>query len=273
MATLYTLTLTGAWHDPMIGPPKTIELLRWLFDPALLARGLPYSLCMMLILGAHEMGHYLACRYYGVAATLPFFLPGLPLAFGTFGAFIRIREPIPTRKALFDIGVAGPLAGFAMILPVLIYAAFTAEPLPVTGAGMRAGEPLLLFWFLTSLAPIPPEGHSVYLTGPLMAAWVGCLVTAMNLFPVGQLDGGHICHAISTKAHRVASLMTIMAFVGLGVLAFPGWLVFATMIVMFGRRHPPVINEAAPLGRARLAVAFIALLVFALCFIPVPFSV
>jgi membrane-associated protease RseP (regulator of RpoE activity) len=263
-ATFYTMTVAGAAASGEFASPGA-------FDPSRLAGGLSYSLCLIAILGAHEMGHYIACRLYGVDASLPWFLPAPPpLGFiGTFGAFIRIRGPIPDRRALFDIGVAGPIAGFLVALPILMFGLLA--PTLVTGeaTGSSVGEPLLMSW-LGGWMHAQPEGSTILLCGPVMAAWVGCLATAMNLFPIGQLDGGHVCYAISPRFHRAVSRLMLGALVMLGLLVFPGWLFLALLIVTFGPRHPPVMDEGPPLGRARLLVALAALLIFILCFIPMP---
>ncbi len=262
-ATFYTMTVAGAAAG---------ELTPWgALDPSRLAGGLSYSLSLIAILGAHEMGHYIACRLYRVDASLPWFLPAPPpLGFiGTFGAFIRIRGPIPDRRALFDIGVAGPVAGFLVALPILMWGLFAPTLVTAEATGSSAGEPLLMSWLGAWINDLP-EGSNLLLSGPVMAAWVGCLATAMNLFPIGQLDGGHVCYAISPRLHRVVSQVMLGALVMLGLLVFPGWLLLALLIVTFGPRHPPVMDAGPPLGRARLLVALAALLIFILCFIPMP---
>jgi membrane-associated protease RseP (regulator of RpoE activity) len=269
-ASFYTMTLAGTLNSA--AGADLAAGLGWMMlaDPEFLAIGLPYSVCLLAILGSHEMGHYVACRRYGVDATLPFFLPSVPI-FGTFGAFIRIRGPIPDRRALFDIGVAGPLAGFIVALPVLAVGIAVADVVPVSQEGTQVGVPLLIeamMWWLSDV----PEGQTVMLSGPLMAAWVGCLATALNLFPIGQLDGGHICYAISPRFHRGASWAVLGCFVVLGLLIYPGWLFFATVVVLFGPRHPPLGDPGPALSRGRLAVAALALLILLLSFIPQPFD-
>lgn len=270
-ATFYTMTLAGALNSA--AGVAQVERLggAMLFRPAFLAIGLPYSLCLLAILGAHEMGHYIACRRYGVDATLPFFLPGLPLPMGTFGAFIRIRAPIPSRRALFDIGVAGPLAGFVVAVPVLVLGILRAEIVPDTAGGGQVGVPILIEGMLAWLSRVP-EGETIMLSGPLMAGWVGCLATALNLFPIGQLDGGHICYAISPRFHRAASWGMLFAFVVLGLVVYPGWLFFATLLLLFGPRHPAMGETGPALSRGRLVVAALALVLLVVCFIPRPFD-
>lgn len=261
LATCYTMTLAGAWS-------ATGDFS---FGARNLAAGLSYSICLVAILGAHEMGHYLACRHYRVDASLPYFIPSYPLPIGTFGAFIRIREPIPDRKVLFDVGVAGPLAGFFVAIPVLIYGLMTAQPVPLSGPMSSIDEPLLLTWLSAWFGPEVPEGSALILAGPIMAGYVGCMATAFNLFPIGQLDGGHICFAVSGRLHRVASLVSLAAFVVLGLFAFPGWLFLATLLIMIGPKHPPLRDESRGLSTGRVLVAVAALIILVLCFIPRPF--
>jgi membrane-associated protease RseP (regulator of RpoE activity) len=228
----------------------------------------------MSILFAHEMGHYLACRYYGVDATLPFFIPapGIGLV-GTLGAFIRIRGPIPHRRALFDIGIAGPLAGFAVCLPVLWLGVTEAQVVPATtpDANMLSlGEPLLFQWATVWLRGAAVEGHTLLL-GPLgAAAWFGLFVTALNMMPVGQLDGGHVTHAMIRRHAVVVSRLGILACAGLLFLR-PTWLLWTVVLLVLARRpHPPTLDDEQPLGRARFVVGLFGFAVFAVCFTPSP---
>jgi len=272
IATFLTATMAGSWIWE-----GTLDLdASWnaLVDVSRLAQGVPYAVLLLLILGAHEMGHYLACRYYGVPATLPFFIPGPPMLIGTLGAVIRIRGAIPSRKALFDIAAAGPIAGFLVALPLLIVGVARAKVLPVTAEppGLALGPPLLS-WFFEHLmyGDAPLQVGSVY-----GAAWVGLLVTSMNLFPVGQLDGGHALFAISPKAHRIASFATIGAVAILVVAqsivqrspsAYSLWLL---ILLGLRDRHPRLIDESESLGSGRLALALALALIFVLTFIPSP---
>lgn len=266
------MTLAGALSDPAslsLDP----SISGGLFNIAFLRLGLAYSVCLIGILGVHEMGHYVACRYYGVDASLPYFLPSLPIPIGTFGAFIRIRAPIPDRKVLFDIGLAGPIAGFVVAAPVLIYGLVTAEPVPTPPSVQILGDPLLLSWLSAMFPRQIPDGQTILLSGPLMAGWVGCLATAINLFPIGQLDGGHVCYAISAGFHRVASAVTLAGFVAMGLLVYPGWLFLATLLILFSPRHPPLLDESPRLSTGRKVLAVAALLILIVCFIPRPFPV
>jgi membrane-associated protease RseP (regulator of RpoE activity) len=231
--------------------------------------GLPYAAAVLFILGAHEMGHYVACRYYRIEATLPFFLPG-PNIFGTFGAVIRIRAPFPSRRALFDMAVAGPLAGFVAALPILYYGLVhstlvTSEPQPGT---IGLTDCLLLHWLYPHFFELR-AGASVQLHPVFAAAWLGLFATALNLLPIGQLDGGHMLYAVAPRAHRLVSRSGIATLFACG-LAFEGWhlLIFAALFAFIGVAHPRPIDDLTPLGRGRLAVALLGVLILVLCFIP-----
>jgi membrane-associated protease RseP (regulator of RpoE activity) len=238
--------------------------------------GLWYSASILAILGAHEFGHYYACRYYGVDASLPYFLPApLPLT-GTLGAFIRIRQPIPGKRELFDIGIAGPLAGFIVAIPVLLLGMSLSRvtELPADTRGfVELGEPLLfqgaawLFW------GVPPEGYSINMHPMAFAAWFGLLATALNLFPIGQLDGGHISYAVLGARSTMVTLGTLLCLIGLTFVS-SSWLVWTVltvaMLIAFGPRHPRTTDEHIPLDRTRLWLAAVALLMFIVCFTPAP---
>ena len=241
-----------------------------------LLNGLWYSVSILAILGAHEFGHYFACRYYGVDASLPYFLPApLPLT-GTLGAFIRIRQVIPSKRELFDIGIAGPIAGFMVAVPVLLVGMSLSRltPLPANTEGfMELGEPLLfkaiawLFW------GTPPDGYSINMHPMAFAAWFGMLATALNLFPIGQLDGGHISYAVLGRRSTLVTLGTVGALVGLTFVS-QSWLVWTVltvvMLLAFGPRHPRTVDEDVPLDRGRMWLAFFALVMFVVCFTPAP---
>jgi membrane-associated protease RseP (regulator of RpoE activity) len=229
---------------------------------------------LLSILVAHEMGHYLAARYYRVDATLPFFIPfpvpGLSLV-GTLGAFIRIRGPIPHRRALFDIGVAGPLAGFLVCLPVLWLGAreATVQPLLADAAGMFFGEPLAFQW-VARLVHGPIAENQTLVMGQLgLAAWFGLFVTALNLMPIGQLDGGHVTYALLRERARLISRVGSWVCVAL-VYFGPNWILWAILVRVLGRRHPSTLDDEAPVGRGRAWVGLLSLAVFAVCFVPDP---
>ena len=242
-----------------------------LHNPALWLGGVPYSLTVLAILLAHELGHYLTCRHYKVRASLPYFLPGIPIL-GTFGAFIRIRDRIPDRKALFDIGVAGPLAGFVVALPVFLYGMSHSRILPLDAAGdpdFFLGFPLLFSLATPLFFSHIPDGSVLSMSPYLSAAWVGMLATSLNLLPAGQLDGGHICYAVSRRFHAAMSRTTLVGVILLGAL-HRAWLVWAVILLFLGDRHPPLLNESEPLSPLRRSIALLALLIFLLSFMAVP---
>lgn len=231
---------------------------------------------LLSILFAHEMGHYLACVRYRVDATLPYFIPlpfpGFTLV-GTLGAFIRIRSPIPDRRALFDIGIAGPLAGFVVCLPVLALGIAEAEnaAVPRDAGFLSLGEPLLFQWAVKALRGPTPEGLDLVL-GPLgLAAWFGLFVTALNLLPIGQLDGGHVTYALFGE--RAAAISRVASWACVALTYFgPNWLVWSFILRLLGRRHPPTLDDRPGLGPGRRAVGLIGLAVFAVSFVPDPFQ-
>jgi membrane-associated protease RseP (regulator of RpoE activity) len=242
-----------------------------------LASGLLFTFTLLTILGAHELGHYFACRYYGIRATLPFFVPAPPILtpFGTFGAVIKIKEPIHSRRALFDIGIAGPLAGFVFAVPAsIIGLIFAKAATPSTSPGLQFHDPLLFMIVMKALGlPKFIEWNPVY-----WAAWGALLVTALNLFPVGQLDGGHVVYAVvGERGHRWVSRVVCAAVIALAVLSWvwhssPVWLVWSLVLLfMLKVGHPPVA-EQEPLGLGRVALAIFAALVFLLCFMPFPIT-
>jgi membrane-associated protease RseP (regulator of RpoE activity) len=240
----------------------------------LILQGLWYSATVLLILGAHELGHYLACRYYQVDASLPYFIP-MPLVLtGTLGAFIRIREPIPTKRMLFDIGIAGPLAGFAIAVPALFVGVALSPVVQVPdNLELRIGKPLL-FQMASWLAwGSLPEGHFLNLHPMAWAAWFGLLATALNLFPIGQLDGGHISYAVLGRRSTMVTLGSICAAIVLTFFSM-SWAMWTFLLVAMtlalGPRHPRTIDEDIPLDRTRIWLSVLALVVFILCFTPNP---
>jgi len=257
-----------------------VDLVKYSFThEAALSQGTAFSLSLLAILFAHEMGHYLACRYYRVDATLPFFIPAPPVFLaGTFGAFIKIRSPIPSRRALFDIGLAGPLAGFVIALPLSVVGVLTVgQPVLQQGHAIYFNDPplfRLLAWMLgMTLDPNSP------INPYYMAAWIGLLVTSLNLTPVGQLDGGHGVFALfGARAHALIGRLAFVAAVILAILGFwwhgslSGFLFAVLLGVILRFRHPaPAIME--PLGTPRLAIAILTLVVYFLCFWPFPITI
>jgi membrane-associated protease RseP (regulator of RpoE activity) len=258
--------------SPWKGATRNVVLFLLTVVSVYVTGGPRLVLGLLSILMAHEMGHYLMCRHYGVDATLPYFLPfpGLSLA-GTLGAFIRIRGPIPHRRALFDIGIAGPLAGFVLCLPVLVLGIREANLLPLApeAGGIFLGEPLFFKGVVWLMKGATPDDMTLTL-GPLgLAAWFGLFVTALNLIPIGQLDGGHVTYALfreqATLVSRVGSWVCI-ALIYFG----PNWIIWSLILRLLGRRHPPTLDDSEPLGRTRRWIGAIGLVVFIGCFVPNP---
>lgn len=259
---------------------SVVALIKYaLVHPGLIAEGATFSFSLLVILFSHEMGHYLACRYYKVDATLPFFIPAPPLFIaGTFGAFIKIRSAIPSRRALFDIGLAGPLAGFVVALPLAVVGVLTVgEPLPPQDNMIYFNDPLL-FRLIAGIAGTPLDPNAP-INPFYMAAWIGLLVTSLNLMPVGQLDGGHGTFAVfGARAHDLIARLAFVLVVVLALLGFwwhgsPSGFLFAVLLaIMMKIPHPaPALME--PLGMARILIAILTLVVFALCFWPFPITI
>ena len=248
--------------------------------PYFLGQGLIFSGSLLAILTAHESGHYLFCRYYGVDATLPFFIPQPPLLIpGTFGAFIKMKSPVPSRRALFDIGLAGPLAGFILIVPIAFAGVLTAHHLnipPGEVPELTFNDPLL-FRLIARMFRINLDNSVV--NSFYLAAWVGSLVTALNLMPVGQLDGGHGTFALfGQRAHwwigRVAfGLMLITTIFGWLWFRSPVMFLYVVLLAVMLRVRHPQPEQMEPLGLARTIIGVITLIVFALCFLPFPITI
>jgi membrane-associated protease RseP (regulator of RpoE activity) len=242
------------------------------------SEGAIYSFTLLSILGAHEMGHYIACRWYGVRATLPYFIPVPFPPVGTFGAFIKIKSPIPSRRALFDIGIAGPLAGYIFAIPAAFIAHYFAAPASVsevTEGSITFGDPLL-FQFFQRVFHLP---SMIEMNPVWWAAWIGVFMTALNLLPVGQLDGGHVTYAVlGRRGHRLTAWASYIGVIALAVFSIKSgtwnWVVFTALLTLAMRvGHPPVVDESEPLGLARILVAIIGLLIFALSFLPLPITI
>ena len=241
-----------------------------LTHPRLLLLGIPFSFTLIGILLAHELGHYFACRYYKIDASYPYFLPA-PSLIGTFGAFIRIRSPIFNRKALFDVGFSGPLVGFVLAVPILAFGLYISKVVPGVqdGALIIFGSPPLMRLFLALFHP-GVSSQSILLSPIALAAWVGLFATALNLLPVGQLDGGHIVYSVASEKHRRISMAFAVAMIPMGIFFSSEWLVIAVLLFLIRFRHPPLIDPWTPLGATRRAWAVVALIIFLLCFTPLP---
>ncbi|MCY4027357.1 MAG: site-2 protease family protein [Acidobacteria bacterium] len=245
--------------------------------PASWLHGAWYSVTILAILGTHEMGHYCACRYYGIDASVPYFLPA-PAITGTFGAFIRIRQRIPTKPMLFDIGAAGPIAGFVVAVPALFAGVSLSQVTPAQPALAEAtvlylGEPLLFqaaTWIVWG--DVLP-GHTLNLHPMGFAAWFGLLATALNLFPIGQLDGGHISYAALGARSTAVTIggIALLALLSIFSLAWIPWTVLLLVtLLVFGPRHPRTLDDAVPLDRRRRLAALGTAAIFAVCFTPTP---
>ncbi len=279
LGTVITTTLAGAFME--VTPPAGAafgDLLRSVLRPAGILQGMPFSFSLLLILGSHEMGHYLACRYYRVNATLPYFIPMLPFPFppflGTVGAFIRIRGQIPTRNALFDIGAAGPLVGFLFTIPVLYIGLLQSEVLLLADhpTGIYLGEPLLCRWMAAPFLRGLPDGATLQFGSVALAGWIGLLATSLNLLPVGQLDGGHICYSVSRRFHARASRVTAVVFL-LFALLWQSYLLWAILLFVLGRRHPALRDENRSLSPGRIVLTWVSFAILALSFIPNPIRI
>ncbi len=256
-------------------PHINIILLLLTFLTTYLTNGILYSLSIIAILLAHEMGHYLMCRKYGIDATLPYFIP-MPLPpFGTMGAFIKIKSPIPDKRALFDVGIAGPLAGFIVTIPILIIGLFHSAfiPKPQTeAAGFYMGESILFSKLAEIVLGIEPEGYDTLLHPMAYAGWAGLFVTALNLLPIGQLDGGHVIYALFgyQKSQDIYKL-SLAAFIVVCAIWYIGWFLLIVLLLLFGLKHPPLMNDYLELDPKRKILAYLTLAIFILSFIPIPF--
>jgi len=243
-------------------------------NPSVLLTGLPFAFTLMGILLAHELGHFFTCRYYGMTASYPYFIP-FPSLFGTMGAFIRIRSAITNRKALFDVGLSGPVVGFLFTVPALAVAIAHSKIVPGVAATSNSqiafGQPLLMRMLVAMLRHgVAPRDLLLHPVG--RAAWIGLFVTALNLLPASQLDGGHILYALAPGIHKRA---TFVAVAVLALLAFGWvtWFVWAVLLLAIGYRHPPLIDRWEPVDRKRYVWATVGFAIFVLSFMPVPIIV
>ena len=241
-------------------------------NPVALLSGLPFAATLLTILLAHELGHYFACRRHHIRASYPFFIPA-PTLIGTFGAFILIRSPIRSLRALFDVGASGPMVGFLVALPALVFGVWQARVIPSlandANADLVFGVPLILRLVAGVVHPnVPVSDLLLHPVG--RAAWVGLFATALNLLPVGQLDGGHIVRSVSARAHRWISLLIPAVLLVLGIFQWQGWLLWAAILIVLRFFRTPPIYDPTPLDPRRRFAAVIALAIFLLCFMPSP---
>ena len=264
-ATLVTTAMAGAFQlgaNPLSNPTSIIV-------------GLPFACTLMAILLCHEMGHYLVARSHGVQASLPYFIPGPPFLIGTFGAFIRMRAPTANRQVLFDVGAAGPWAGVVVAIPAVIIGLQFSQVSPSihTGGGLIFGDSML-FSLLTWLSLGVSVNDVTIVPHPIaLAGWVGLFVTFINLLPVGQLDGGHISYALFGRYQKWISRGFLVVILFLGFQGWPGWFMWAVLLSFLGVDHPPTWDHFSSLDLRRRVGGWLTLLLFALTFIPVPFTV
>jgi membrane-associated protease RseP (regulator of RpoE activity) len=265
-------------HPPFTASIYSQEVFDAIFaNPLVLFAGWPFAATLMGILLAHELGHYFTCRYHGIRASLPYFIPA-PTLIGTMGAFIRIQSPIGNRRALFDVGISGPLVGFMLAVPALILGLANSKVVP----GVHAKSQILfselpLVWLCSQFIFPDIPAQSILMHPIAHAAWVGLFATALNLLPVGQLDGGHIVYALAAEKHRRVSRLFTLSLLLAGLLGWyypqvfwQGWFVWGMLLMFLGGWHPPVVDPMEGLDSGRRFVAAIGLAVFLLCFHPAP---
>ncbi len=242
-------------------------------EPSKIYKGIPFSLTLMIILLSHELSHYFSSRKHGVEATLPYFIPA-PTIFGTFGAFIKMKSPIVTRKALIDIGASGPIAGFIISVIATIIGLNMSEIVSSAQAkgALNLGDSLLFSLLSRIILGVTPSDSDILLNPVAFAGWIGLFVTSINLIPVGQLDGGHIAYALFGEKHTRLSYMLIFVMILFGLFLWEGWFVWAVLLLILGLRHPPVIYWEVPLDSKRKFIGCLALVIFILTFIPTPFQ-
>jgi membrane-associated protease RseP (regulator of RpoE activity) len=273
LVTAFTTLWAGAYQtntQPLRGA--------WRFlmeEPGALLNGVPFAATLMGILVTHEMGHYVLSRLHRMPTSWPLFIPGPPHFIGTFGAIIRMRGPILNRKALFDIGVAGPLAGFVVAVIALVIGLSLSKVVSAQGLfGLHLGEPLLLQFVSWLVIGAVPDGYDIVLHPIGFAAWFGLFITSLNLIPIGQLDGGHVAYALWGRRQRTLALAIVPILLVLGFMpgGWPGWIIWAGMAGLVGFAHPPVRDPEAALGRARIWIGRLALVIFVITFAPIPIS-
>jgi membrane-associated protease RseP (regulator of RpoE activity) len=242
-------------------------------EPARIIEGLPFAGTLMTILLFHELSHYIASRKHHTKATLPYFIPA-PSIIGTFGAFIKMKSPIITRKALIDIGASGPIAGFIISVIASIIGLSMSEVIPLeeTEGFLGIGDSILFSFLSKVVIGVAPNNHDILLHPVAFAGWIGLFVTSLNLIPVGQLDGGHIVFAILGERHRYVSIVLVVILAALGILYWEGWALWAVLMLVLGIKHPPVVYWEIPLDPKRRFIGIIAFIIFIITFIPSPFK-
>lgn len=251
--------------------------VRILKEPEKIYKGLPFALTLIAILLSHELAHYFTSKRYNVKATLPYFIPAPPIIsiIGTFGAFIKMKSPIATRRALLDIGVSGPIAGFivSVIVSIVGLSFSKVVPLKQVEESIHLGDSLLFTLLSRVILDYHPGSQDVLLHPIAFAGWIGFFITFMNLIPVGQLDGGHIVYALLGEKHVYLSHGLVLVMVLLGLLLWEGWALWAVLLLILGLRHPPILYWEVPLDHRRIFFGWLALVIFVITFIPVPFKI
>jgi membrane-associated protease RseP (regulator of RpoE activity) len=267
LTTLLTTTLAGA--NNALGRP-----VNPLTEPGALLHGVPFAATLMAILLVHELGHYLMSRAHGVHATLPYFIPGPPFLVGTFGAFIRMKSPPLNRRALFDVGAAGPWAGMLVAVPAVIIGLSLSEvrPLEPVEYGLFFGDSLLFSFLTRAVLGVAPDEVTILLHPVAMAGWIGLFVTFINLIPVGQLDGGHVSYSLFGSFHRWPARAFLLGIFLLGIQGWRGWFIWTVLLLFLGVDHPPTLDRTTPLDPVRRFAAWATLILLVVTFIPVPFT-
>jgi membrane-associated protease RseP (regulator of RpoE activity) len=266
---LFVLTLLST---VLVGAMQTgADVLK---NPVELYRGLPFAVSLMIILLTHEFSHYFASKWHGVKATLPYFIPA-PTIIGTFGAFIKMKSPIVTRRALIDIGASGPIAGFIVSVAAAIIGLHSSEIVPLSQAkgALSLGDSILFTLLAKAVVGVTPADAEILLNPVAFAGWIGLFVTSINLIPVGQLDGGHIAYAFLGERHARLSFILVLLMSVLGLFLWEGWILWAVLLLVLGLRHPPVVYWEETLDKKRRVTGWIALLILILTFIPDPFKI
>ena len=278
LLTFLTTTTAGAYMNG-----EDVSFFHPFLAIAALRSGLTFSIPLMMILFAHEMGHYLTSRYHNVDASLPYFIPAPPSLFiiGTFGAFIRMRQPARTRRVMFDIGAAGPWAGVMLAIPAVIIGLYLSDvtPLDKSAGGLELGNSLLFLGLSHLVLGVDPSTVNVNLHPIAFAGWLGLFVTTLNLLPVGQLDGGHVIYALFPRRHRTISVLFVISCVlmvlvplALGDSLWWGWLLWAVLVLALGLGHPSTIDRDTPLNPRRALAAWATVVLFIVTFSPVPLA-
>ncbi len=245
-----------------------------LSEPGRITEGLPFALTLMVILLSHEFSHYFMSRKHHTKATLPYFIPA-PSLIGTFGAFIKMKSPIVTRKALIDIGASGPIAGFVLSVIAAAVGLSLSSVVPVaeTKGGLSLGDSILFSLLSRMVIGTPPDSFDILLHPVAFAGWIGLFVTSLNLIPVGQLDGGHIVYAFLGERHRIVSVGLVILLLIFGLFFWEMWALWGALMIVLGLRHPPVIYWEMPLDRKRKVIGVVAFIIFVVTFMPSPFRI